>query len=198
MSKILISKSGICTEENKYIIDIDLDNIKWKLYSPNLLIPFNIEEIIRPLCGPVYKDGVYPGGTRIKNTEKQTSKVFRFPNYLEFSKIVEDEVIINGSDMYITSLFFDRRKEGWSNINISKKIGKVVGYCFNGTLYNKEDIENVNKIVYHTVYLSIISKKKEFVDLIEQINSGITVRIYSNDELFFTAFTEAVKYTVLR
>ena len=172
---------------------------------------------------------VYPGATLMDNEKKQSTKIYRFPNYLEFSKITEDEIVyissiddissntsediikcscrsIDGqiiesenlslTNRYLTSKFFERRKIGWNDINITKKSGTVVGYCFNGIIYNINEQEEVKKVVYHTIYLSIVSKKPDFVDLTKFLLSGTGIRLISDNEYFLEAFSEALKAVI--
>lgn len=187
MPKSLISKN------NGYsvIVTINLDDTKWRSFSPNFLPPFNAEESLRQCSS--FKEGLFPGSTLMENTNKQTTKIIRFPNYLEFSKIMEDETHEIGNDRYLTMLFFERRKEGWGNANIVKKKGNHIGYCFNGILYNKDEPDEVKRVVYHTIYFSIVSKRQEFIELIKILMAGDALEINCEDEYFLEAFSESIK-----
>ena len=74
--------------------------------------------------------------------------------------------------MYLTTNFFEKRKLGWSEMSHKIKSGATVGYCFNGTAYSVKDTEEVRKIVYETVYKSLIKHKQSFNKLVEILDSA--------------------------
>lgn len=186
-------------KEYNMIINIDLDDEKYKIFNPEYLPIFNAEELIRINCG--FPGGIYPGAREINSqidenntfVRKQISKIYRFPNYLEFSKIMEDEVIKINGENYITNVFFNRRKEGWSNINLLSKKGNLIGYCFNGILYHSDETEHVKQVVYKTIYYLIISKNKEFEDIKDILSRGDAINLKGSNKYFLEAFSEILK-----
>ena len=97
------------------------------------------------------------------------SRVYCFSNYLEWSRVTEDDIEDPGDNgtLYLTTNFFDQRQKGWSELTPSIKKGTTVGYVFNGTAYSIEDREMVRNITYDTVYRSIIKGKQTFRKLQE-------------------------------
>jgi len=132
---------------------IDLEDPDWFDLNPEHLSVFSVIEKLRP-C-PSYPDGLFPGATKLGDS--QVSSIYSFLNYLEWSRVVEEDVV--GLEKYITTRFFTLRAEGWASPEHIVKEGKTVGYCFNGVAYSIKDIKVVEEIVYNTIYRKLIQTK---------------------------------------
>ena len=144
------------------LVKVCLLDLEWQDLHPKHLVPFHVHELLR-VCS-IYPDGLFPGGNLIPDQPgRQSSRVYCFLNYLEWSRVTEEDVDDNGgNNMYLTTNFFDQRRIGWSELTHKVKLGTTVGYCFNGTAYSIEDKDAVQNIVYKTVYKQIIKDKHIF------------------------------------
>ena len=191
----------------KGIIKINLDDEKWNVLDPEFIAPFYIDELLRP-CD-VYPNGLYPGATIIKekNTNsliqkyfnnitiiaKQRSKVYKFHNYVEFSKVDQNDIFLYDNNNYLTSVFFERRKEAWNSLINLYKNGKILAYCFNGILYHINDVESINKIIYGQVYSSLIINTLQFQEIKNYYNNDLKLEFISKNNLFING----IKYILL-
>ena len=185
MAKVLVS-----TNSNPLLfMDIYINGNRWSsLYTKNLK-PFKIEELKRP-C-KAYPNGIFPGAEEI-SYEKQVSKINNFYNYIEFSKITEDEIMVVDGNQFLTTKYYDRRKHGWELSESSKNSGRVVGYCINGDVYNVIDQKTVEKIFYGVVYRSLVNTTNEFLTLQKYLQDGISLVLVGEDELFLNYLAEVL------
>jgi hypothetical protein len=177
----------------KLSVRISLLDPEWQELHPEQLTPFQIQELIRPCSA--YPDGLFPGASLDPdNKTRQVTRVYRFPNYLEWSRVTEDDVEDAAGDgkQYLTSHFFDQRKCGWSELSPTVKQGKTVGYCFNGTAYSIQDKESIRTIVYQTVYKSIVKDKRAFKRLQEIFNNCVTVELTGADDEVLRVLAETL------
>jgi hypothetical protein len=84
-------------EADKYcpIFNVDLNSDPWSCLLPDKIPPFGVEEFCRP--NNVYSDGILPGSTPSGNNCIST-KINVFTNYLEWSKVTLDDVVILNND----------------------------------------------------------------------------------------------------
>jgi hypothetical protein len=160
---------------------IDFSSKEWSSLLPENISAFKMEEIRRQCSA--YMDGIFPGSME-HGKNKQIARIQRFPNYIEFSKISSDELVPISGQAFLTTKFYDRRKDGWGSSEIKKKITDekdVMGYCINGDVYCSEDKTNVYKVFYGIVYKSLIEKNEMFCKLLSMIKDGITVILINAD-----------------
>lgn len=158
-------------ENPRLHVKVSLKDPIWQELHPNHLASFLIIELLRP-CN-IYPDGLFPGAEISKEPQRQSTRVYCFSNYLEWSRITQDDVRdCQDEGIYLTTHFFDQRKKGWSEITHTTKLGQTVGYCFNGIAYGTSDIDSVRLIVYKTVYKGIIKDKSAFKRLREIIQEA--------------------------
>lgn len=177
MTKILITTNP----ESELFSEIDFTKSEWSTLCIDNLSPFKMEELRRPCSA--YSDGIFPGASMYENN-KQISRIQKFSNYIEFSKIVSDEVVPISGQLYLTTKFYDRRKEGWSALENKKKEGEVMGYCINGDVYSIADKAQVYKVFYGIVYRSLVSKNPAFIKLQQMLKDGISLCLVGADEDF--------------
>jgi len=176
MSKVIVShKNPLSSKE------IDLNDNKWSPLLIENLALFNLVEL-RRRCS-AYPNGIFPGGEEVDD-QHQMFTIYKFENFMEFSKIMSDEVIKLEEDLFLTTKYFDQRKKGWVSNDILKKEGTVVGYCINGGIYHYDDREQVNTLFYETIYRSIILTSKQFIELRDFINNGIELILIGTEENF--------------
>lgn len=162
--------------------DIDFNTKEWAALLPENIAPFRTEEMRRPCSA--YVDGIFPKGNKFGET-KQITKILRFPNYIEFSKIVHDEVVPISNQLFLTTKFYDNRVDGWSSNVIKKKVNNdndIVGYCINGDVYCAKDKDNVYKVFYGIVYKSLVEKSEPFNKLLSMLKDGITLNLIGEDK----------------
>jgi len=176
MSKVLVSiKDPISQKE------IDLSDPYWSSLDIDNLPLFNIVELKR-VCA-AYPDGIFPGAEEFNDYEQKFT-IYKFKNLMEFCKVTSDEVIKFNDDLYLTTKFYEKRKEGWSSNEVKFKEGEVVGYCINGDVYSAEDHEQVENIFYETIYYSLVNSAKEFKELKDELNNGVELILTGKDEKF--------------
>lgn len=177
MLKVEVSKNPFSILKS----DIDFSNTEWSCLLPeNLNKKFQIEELLRP-C-KAYPDGLYPLGKKLN--DKQVTRINRFCNYIEYSRIISSEIVNVSGQLFLTTKFYDNRKEGWSSKEIKKKVGDTIGYCINGDIYCAEDKECVFKVFYNVVFKSIIQKNPKFNELLTMLKNGVTLTLIGSDEEF--------------
>lgn len=177
MSKVLVtvnSRPGLFSE-------IDFREPEWSSLLLKNLSSFKMEELRRPCAA--YVDGIFPGATAY-GENKQISKIQKFPNYIEFCKVVADEVVPISGQQYLTTRFYDRRKEGWGSDILKKKEGEIIGYCLNGNIYCAADKAQVDEIFYGVVYESLISKDPALLKLRQSLLDGICLSLTGADDDF--------------
>jgi len=184
----------VTTNQNPpFFIEINLNDQKWSILQPNNLPPFKIEELKRP-C-PAYPNGIFPGGEE-NSTDKQISRVCNFTNYIEFSKIVSDELTSISEQQFLTTKFYNRRKDGWESTKPLQKKGGVQGYCLNGDVYGISGQETVEKIFYGVVYRSLVQKIPEFIYLQQSLRDGMCLILTGSDEIFLGYLAEVLLMSV--
>lgn len=172
--------------------DIDFNDKEWSSLLPENINVFKMEEIRRPCSA--YNNGIFPASKEFSK-DKQITRIQRFPNYIEFSKIISDEVVPISGQLFLTTKFYDRREEGWLSNVIKKKVmneNDIIGYCINGDVYCAKDKDNVYKIFYGTVYKSLIEKNESFIKLLIMLKDGITLNLISTDKEFIKYFKDVL------
>lgn len=187
MAKVLVTVNP----KSELFSEIDFRQPEWSSLLPQNLSSFKMEELRRP-CG-AYPDGIFPGAERCRDNN-QIFKIQNFQNYVEFCKVVADEVVPLGGQLFLTSKFYDRRKEGWSSEVIKKKEGEVIAYCLNGDLYSVDDEARVNQIFYDVVYNSLVLKDPAFLKLRRSLLDGVCLELTGAD----LEFLERVKSVLLK
>jgi hypothetical protein len=162
-------------------IPIDLSTKEWSMLLPDNIPPFKVEENRRHCSA--FHDGIFPGAEKYGD-DKQITRIQKFPNYIEFSKILSDELVPVSGQLYLTTKYYDRRKEGWASAEIKKKEGEVMGYCLNGDVYCAADKSQVDKVFYGVVYKSLISKEEAFIKLKKNLKEGLTLELKGAPEEF--------------
>lgn len=172
------------TDTNSFVTNIDLSSPEWSSLLPENLTPFKMEETLR-VCSE-YEDGVFPSAMK-STDDKQVTRIQRFPNYIEFSKITSDELVPVDGQLYLTTKFFDRRKLGWASDSILSKVtddNEVMGYCINGNVYCAADKKTAYSIFYQVVYKSLIVKNPAFDRLLSILKDGFCVKFSNADQEF--------------
>lgn len=160
-------------------IDIDIDNSEWKTINYKNLPPFRIEEQKR-FCS-AYKDGMFPNSKPGSSETQQVMDISNFQNYIEYSKIVDDEIISYNNLPHLTTTYYDRRGKGWTSNEIVEKNGKVVGYCINGFVYHPLDLPMVNKLIFGIVYYGLVNKNPQFNELLQLIKQNVALNLIGED-----------------
>lgn len=177
MSQVYVSRN----DNPAMAIEVDLQNSEWSVLHVDNIPSFKIEEVKRP-CD-IFPDGLFPGA-KSNGENKQITQVSKFRNYMEFSKVVEDEVRVIQDNSYLTTKFFERRAKGWSQSQIQKKNGKILGYCLNGNLHHKEDCRDVEKNFYLVVYSALIKDLPPFLRLKDYLSKGYCLILKGMDQPF--------------
>lgn len=189
MDRVLVT-----TNKNPiFYININLTDKEWESLLPDKLPPFKIEELKRPCSS--YPNGIFPGAED-NQTNKQIFRVHKFSNYVEFSKIVADEVVAISDQNFLTTKFYNRRKKGWSSEKIIKKSGDIQGYCVNGDVYGVSNKDAVDKIFYGVVYYSLIYKMPEFINLQKYLRDGLCIILTGADNNFLGHFSEVLLMSI--
>ncbi len=155
-------------------IEVDLSSGSWKSLNYENFGPFRIEEQKR-VCS-AYPNGLFPLA-KSNSDSHQLMLIIKFSNYIEFTKILEDEVITIDGKKYLTTLYYERRGSGWSDVHTREKIGTPVGYCVNGFTYHPDDIDAVNKLIYGIVYYSLVAGVPEFQSLLKYLNENCALSL---------------------
>lgn len=172
--------------------DINFSDKEWSSLLPENLNSFKMEEIRRSCSA--YTDGIFPGSSAY-NADKQVTKIQRFPNYIAYSIIVEDELVPISGQLFLTTKFYDRRAEGWGSSEIKKKATdekSIMGYCINGDVYCAKDKDIVYKVFFLKVYKSLVEKTTPFTKLISMLKDGIALNLICKDEEFLKHFKEVL------
>ena len=177
MAKVLVTVNP----KPELFSEIDFRQSEWSSLLPQNLSSFKMEELRRP-CS-VYPDGVFPGAERYRDN-KQISKIQKFPNYVEFCKVVADEVVPISGQLFLIPKFYERRKDGWSSELLKKKEGETVAYCLNGDLYCAADKVQADQIFYGVVYESLVSKDPALLKLRQSLLDGVCLELTGADEEF--------------
>ncbi len=165
-------------------IEIDIENSEWKAINYKNLPPFRLEEQKR-FCS-AYKDGIFPNAKQGNSENQQIMEIQKFHNYIEFTKILEDEVVCYNGLPYLTTTYYDRRGKGWTNNGIQNKEGIVVGYCINGFVYHPLDLPMVNKLIFEIVYYGLVNKIPQFHLLLNMLKQGTELNLKgTNSEFLF-------------
>ena len=152
---------------------IDLNDVEWSPLLPTSLGNFKVEESLRTCLS--FPDGLFPGAESL-GPSNQVSRIKKFPNYIEFSKVTSDEVVPLAGQLYLTTKFYNRRKEGWSSDKIEAKEGEVLSYCIDGDLYSPNDKTVIDK-VYSTVYRSLVQDLPAYINLVSYVKTGLGLHI---------------------
>ena len=166
------------TTDTRLYLSINLSKKPWSSLNINKLTPFRVEEKLRP--SPAYPNGVFPGNG--ETSTSQYGRVVKFRNFIEFCKVVEDEVIVVNGARFLSTKFYERRHVGWSSNHLRKKIGNCIGYCVGGEVYPTTSIEKVNKIIYEFVYGSLVTNTVQFRNLKAFLKSGLGLHIVGTDK----------------
>lgn len=189
MTKVLVT-----TNPNPILFtEIDLSDKKWLPLCVDQLPPFKIEEQKRACSA--YPNGIFPGAKDNLNG-KQTFRIHNFHNYVEFSKIVSNEIVPISGQYFLTTKFYDRRKEGWESDKYIKKKGKILGYCLNGDVYSVSCYETVEKIFYEIVYQSLVQKNPAFISLQQYLRDGICLILTGADGDFLGYLAEVLLISI--
>lgn len=183
MAKVEVTANS----KSEIYVNVNLTEPEWSSLLPENLNSFKMEELQRS-CD-VYPDGLFPGASKYGQS-KQISKIQKFSNYIEFSKIVADEVVPINDQLFLTSKFFERRAKGWSSMELIKKKGEVVGYCLNGDIFCALDVDRVNHIFYHVVYKSLVSQDPALAQLQQIYNDGLNITLTGADSNVLLSLSE--------
>lgn len=185
MSKVLVTNNS----DPKIYVDIDLSLPEWSQLLIKNIPSFKMEEARRPCTS--YPDGIFPGSTAY-GENKQITKIQKFSNYIEFSKVISDEVVSLAGQMYLTTKFFERREVGWKSLTELTKPGEVLGYCINGDIYSVSDKAIVDKTFYGIVYKYLMSTNSTYQKLRRQLADGVCLVLSGADEEFMKHLSEVL------
>ena len=181
MLRVEVSRNQASTLKS----DIDFSSNEWLgLLPENMSKKFKIEEMIR-MCS-AYPEGLFP--LSVQSGNKQATRINRFANYIEYSRVVSSEVVNVSGQLFLTTKFYDNRKEGWSSKEIKKKIGDTVGYCINGDVYCAEDKDSVYAVYYKIVYKSLVKKDPKFNEILTMLKDGVSLTLIASDDDFLKNF----------
>lgn len=166
-------------------VEVDIENSEWKAIHYKNLPPFRLEEQKR-FCA-AYKDGIFPQAKQGKSSDQQIMEISNFHNFLEFIKIIDDEVITLNGLMYLTTTYYDRRGEAWTSNKICDKNGKIVGYCINGFVYHVLDLPTVNRLIFGIVYYGLVNKIPQFSLLLSMLKENTQLVLKGDNEEFLLA-----------
>jgi len=141
---------------------VDFSEERWRSLRREHIRPFKVEELIRKCRA--YPDGIFPGCAKI-TSDKQIFEVANFLNWIEFSQVMEEDIVLINGKKKLTTRYYDQRKLGWSSSEILKKSGKLIGYCVSGDIYHKDDKNKVFDILYRSGYLILIQSQPAFLEL---------------------------------
>lgn len=185
MAKVYVSTS----KQTRVFSTIDLTSVEWAALHINNLVPFNVEEAKRQ-C-KAYPDGIFPGGTS-NGENKQMTKIYNFANAIEFSKIVTDEVEKIDGKSYLTTKYYNRRKQGWGTRETLKKDGTVIGYCIDGDVYTPISDAALEKIFVKIMLHPLIKKKPVYQRLIDFLNDGICLILTGATEKYLKQLADVL------
>jgi len=177
MSRVLVTTNP----DPKVYVDIDLSGPEWESLLPHNIPSFKMEELRRPCTA--YPDGVFPGSAPY-GENKQITKIHKFTNYVEFSKVIADEVIPLSGQLYLTTKFYERREEGWKSIKDLQKSGEIIGYCINGDIHSAADRVIADRTFYGIVYESLVSTNPAYQKLKRQLRDGVCLTLISENKEF--------------
>lgn len=172
--------------------EVDLETSEWSSLLPENLGSFKIEEALRPCTS--FPNGIFPGAEPV-NSSKQTTRVKRFPNYIEFSKVISDEVVPLSRELYLTTKFYERRRDGWGSDSLEKKEGDVLGYSIDGDIYSPEDSASIEDVFYGTVYRSLVQNNPAYLNLVQQIKDGLCITLKGSNKDFLEHLAKLLKRT---
>lgn len=163
----------------KYI-PIDLSSHFWNTLHIDNLKPFIVQEP-RYYCD-IYPNGLYPGAYLTDTDQEfQSSKILKFRNFVEFSKIMPDEIKQFNDADHLTSSFFLHRHQGWSSDTIQTKKGEPIGYHFVGEIYSLDKSNNIIQLYASTIYHILISDLPAFKKLKYYLDSGYGLSLSGMD-----------------
>jgi hypothetical protein len=117
-------------------------------------------------CRDIYSDGVLPGMSYSNDDEHnpcQQTRIERFDNFIEWSKIVVDETIRKGDRRLLLTSFFDNRAQGWKEKYFVKKPGHVIGYYLDGKTFSPSN-PRLGEL-FATIYHDLIRENENYLKL---------------------------------
>lgn len=188
MPNVLVTLTGNINT----VLTINLKSSEWAILHEDNLPPFSLLETKRP-CD-VYPDGIFPGGQNSDNHDEQMTRILRFPNYVEFSKVtLKDTKLNNNGERQLTSRFYEKRKLGFSSPDLKIKEGEIIGFNVNGDIYHISDAKKAYTIFYGLVYHSLVKDFKEFHKLKGMVASGICLQLTGGSEIFLNELAKILK-----
>lgn len=173
----------------EFDVTIDVSSDEWKSLSPSQLRHVHIAEHRRP-CRR-YPDGVFPG-CRLIDENLQEGKVVVFSNYVEYAKVMPDEVSTHNGKIHLNATHYKRREQGWKSIHFVPKNGHVIAHCINGKLYSTRSDEAA-LLIYQVTYLALIQSMPEIERLREIVDEGYRVHLIGEAHPVLEAIAAAVK-----
>jgi hypothetical protein len=163
-------------------LEIDFKEQKWQSILPNNLGSFYVKELKRPCLA--FPNGIFPGCNDYSSTE-QICEVKNFNNYINFSQVVEDELIEINGNKYLTTKFYRRRARGWKRRKEKIKNGNIRAINVNGSLFNVHDKEQVTIVMYKNIYLNMVSGHPSYLELKSYIENGKSLVLKGYNSHFF-------------
>lgn len=158
---------------------INLTSCKYASLDPSRITNIKVDE--NKLMCKVYPLGYFPGGVS-GLPEKQVTTLVRLDNFLEFSKITDDEIIHTKEKDFLNTLFFSRRVSGWkSSIPLTKE-GNVRGYYIKGCVFLPSETDKARALFLTSVYIDAIKDRTAFKNIISLVRSGKPVTLTGADE----------------
>lgn len=156
------------------VVVVDFNDYKFIHIHPYNLKNCKFREKLIP-C-ELYKDGVLPGMS--KDGVQQVALARSFRNLIEFTKIVEDEVVVKGGKQFLLSKFFDRRSVAIASKDYIPKEGDAVAYYLTGRIYSKDMFEsNVFPTLVKGVYDALFKVEPTLHKLRRSFKDGQVIEI---------------------
>lgn len=187
MSNVFVTLTGNINS----VVYIDLESDPWKKLHENYLPPFSLIETKRPCL--VYGDGIFPGAQQSNKIDEQITKILKFPNYIEFSKVMLKDTKLNAdNERQLTARFYEKRHIGWTSQNILKKEGEVIGFNINGDIHHVSDARKVYGIFYRVVYGPLVKDLIEFQNLKKMLKEGKCLQLSGGSDEFLNGLAKIV------
>lgn len=156
------------------VLVVDFKDHKFTHIHPYNLKNCKFREKLIP-C-ELYNDGVLPGMTKDGVQQMTTVRLFR--NFIEFSKVTEDEIGRKNNKNYLLSKFFDRRSVAISSKNYMKKEGDAIAYYLTGRVYSKDMFSsNVFPALVNGVYDALFKVDPILFRLRKSFKDGEVIEI---------------------
>lgn len=153
---------------------------EWSDLHPDNIKDFMILYGILNECKEQYPGGILPGMVK-KDDNTQTSKIRRFDNLLEWTKLLEEDVYESEGKLFLRSKFFERREKAWKSPFFLKREGEIVGYYIDSVLMHKDDAEWMQRCLFSFAYKDLIRAKPSYQNIVKHLKNGGSVDLQAKD-----------------